>query len=64
MRVRCAIVAARDGVGDCEAGAGGGTVPVLPTAQTIIHCGSTCFVHDGVSAFPFVKTRSAGVLWC
>jgi hypothetical protein len=43
----------RDGFGDCEAGAGGGTVLVLP-AQTII---TGVFAHDVASALPFVETR-------
>ena len=56
VRVRRALVAAQDGVGDSEAEARAGAVPVLPPAQ-IIRGGSTCFAQDVASALPFVETR-------
>jgi hypothetical protein len=56
VRVRRAVAAARDCVGDCQCvdaeGEGGGGV-----AQTVISGGSACFAQDVASALPFVETR-------
>jgi hypothetical protein len=55
VRVRRAVAAARDCVGDCQCvdaeGEGGGV------AQTVISGGSACFAQDVASALPFVETR-------
>ncbi|KAN0129012.1 hypothetical protein V8E53_013162 [Lactarius tabidus] len=59
VRVRRAVAAARDGVGNCQcvaaaADAEGGSDGVT---QTVISGGSACFAHDVASALPFVETR-------